>query len=66
MTSRTKWTFPVKAYSYAIDCMRAIQVRQELGQEMSAGWEKQYSYHAFVKALIERVDQEELEKGAKR
>lgn len=68
MTSRTDsklWVFPVKAYGYAIDRMRTIQVRRETeGKEMLAAWDREYSYHAFVKSLIERVDQQEQEKTA--
>jgi hypothetical protein len=60
------WTFPAKAYGYAIDRMRSIQVRRSIeGDEMLRGWDREYSYHAFVKALIERVDQESQEKDAR-
>lgn len=60
------WVFPIKAYSYAIDCMRAIQARESIeGDKMHPGWKRQYSYHAFVKALIEQVDQEKQEAMAR-
>lgn len=67
LTSRTDrpWTFPVGAYGYAIDRMRAIQARRDTeGKEMLPGWEREYRYHAWVKELIEWIDQAELEKTA--
>jgi len=52
-----------RMYDYAINRMRSIQVRQEIdGDEMLAGWRREYLMMQDVKNLIEWMERRELEK----